>query len=173
MKIIIIAGALIGICGGLLLFAPREMSLKQSAAAIQIQKYLASQATLPGVPDDSKTPLKLFENYFAAEARIDASEFDWFTKRGIERYFDDSGELTEEDRKNISDGAKEIGTRGHKVVGFWYHADAERPSIVYGYIYLQNGKTSVPVMSYEEIKLGFIKTKKGWRIDEYTALGGW
>jgi hypothetical protein len=115
----------------------------------------------------------LFEAYFAAKSRTDASEFNYFTKRGVTEFFDDPEELTAEDRKNISDGAKESGIKGHKVVGFWYDADAEKPSIAFAYMYSQNGETAEPVWSYEKVKLGLIKTEQGWRIDRLTELGGW
>jgi hypothetical protein len=147
-----------------------EMSPKQTSAEIQTQKNLADQSLLPGVPDESKTPLKLFEKYFAAVARMCASEFDCFTKRGIKDYFDETGDLTEEARKRIADGAKESGTGGHKLVGFWYYADSDKPSIVFGFMYFQKGKTSEPVWSHEEVKLNLIKTEQGWRIDKWTEL---
>jgi len=147
-----------------------EMSPKQTPAEIQTQKNLADQALLVGVPEETKTPLKLFEKYFAVVARMDASEFDYFTKRAIKDYFGETGDLTEEGRKRIADGAKESGTGGHKLVGFWFHADSDKPSIVFGFMYFKKGKTSEPVWSHEEVKLDLIKTEQGWRIDKLTEV---
>ena len=114
MKKELLVGVIVCICGGFLAVAVPEMSPKQTPAEIQTQKNLADQALLPGVPDESKTPLKLFEKYFAAVTRMDASEYDYFTKRGIKDYFEETEDLTIEDRKRITDGAKESGTGGQK-----------------------------------------------------------
>ncbi len=170
MKKELLVGVIVCICGGFLAVAVPEMSPKQTPAEIQTQKNLADQALLPGVPDESKTPLKLFEKYFAAVTRMDASEYDYFTKRGIKDYFEETEDLTIEDRKRITDGAKESGTGGHKLVGFWYHADSDKPSIVFGFMYFKKGKTSEPVWSHEEVKLDLIKTEQGWRIDRLTEV---
>ena len=169
----LIIGLITGVCGALFAFSLPNMSPKQTSEEIRAQKEFADKNVIPEAPEDSKTPLKLFESYFAGLARVDASEFDYFTKQGIVLLFDDPTELTAEDRKNIAEGAKELGERGHKLEGFWYHADAEKPSIVFAYMYAENGETSEPVWSYEKVKLDLVKTEKGWRIDRYTELGGW
>jgi hypothetical protein len=173
MRIKIITGTVVSLISGLMAIALPEITPKQTAGEMQEQKDIANQASLQGAPEDTKTPLKLFESYFAGVARIDASEFNYFTKNGIAKFFDDPAELTAEDRKKISDGSKEIGERGHSLLKFWYHADAEKPSIVFGYSYLQNGKTAVPVTRYQEVKLDLIKTEQGWRIDRLTEIRGW
>lgn len=173
MRIIRIAGAVILICSGFLALSSPGMRQSQTSDEIQAQKELADKNLIQEAPENSKTPLKLFESYFAGVARMDASEFDYFTKNGIAKFFDNPAELTAEDRKNISDGSKGIGERGHSLIKFWYHADAENPSIVFGYTYLQNGKTAVPVTRYQEVKLDLIKTVQGWRIDRLTEIRGW
>lgn len=88
-------------CCSLMAFAVPELRPRQTAAELQAQKDLAGNAVLPRVPEDSKTPLKLFDSCFTAMSRIDSSEFDRFTKEGIADYFDDSGELTDEVRKTF------------------------------------------------------------------------
>ena len=71
-----ITAVLVWLCSGLLAMALPGIPPKQTAEEIQAQKDRANQVVIQGAPEDSKTPLKLFETYFAAKSRIDASEFD-------------------------------------------------------------------------------------------------
>ena len=149
------------------------MSPKQSAAEIQVQKDLADKDAISTAPEDGKTPLKLFEKFFAGMVKEDGSEFTCFTRRAIEEFFDRPGDITPDALKAIEEGAKKLGVRGHKMVGFWYHPNNKTPSIVFGYIYFQNGKTVNGVMRHMEVQLDLVKTDQGWRINKYTELRGY
>lgn len=138
----------------------------QTPEGIQQQKSLANQQVVENVPSDFRTPLAVFEKFYAGLVAGDASEFAAMTQKSIEEWLGRPGELTPEGIQNIRDGRTERDERDHFLGEFVFKAHPDRPEITFGYRYNFKGAEGERVKTVNRMRLVLIRTPQGWKIDE-------
>jgi hypothetical protein len=136
----------------------------QSLADIQEQKALADRTPINGASPEFVTPLKTFETYFSALARLDASEFDCLTSHAIKLLFEVDF-LSAAELDNIRAGQQARDEKEYSLVEFRYTADATRPKVTFGYTYNYPDARGGRSTKRERERITFVQTVNGWKID--------
>lgn len=138
----------------------------QTPEQIQQQKNLAAQPVIDDVAPDFRTPLAVFEKFYAGLVAGDASEFEAMTQKAIEEWLERPGELTEEGLQNIRAGNAADDERDHFLGEFVFKAHPDRPEITFGYRYNFKGPEGERITTVDRMRVVFIQTPQGWKIDE-------
>lgn len=137
----------------------------QTPEGIQQQKSLANQQVVENVPSDFRTPLAVFEKFYAGLVAGDASDYSYLTDKAIEERLG-PGELTTEELQRIRNGRAERDQRDHFLGEFVFKAHPDRPEITFGYRYNFKGAGGERVTTVDRMRLVLIRTPQGWKIDE-------
>jgi hypothetical protein len=137
----------------------------QTPEEVQQQKNRAHQQIVENVPSAFRTPLAVFEKFYAGLVAGDASEYSCFTSKLIEEIFE-SGELTPESLQRLRNGRTDREERDHFLGEFVFKAHPDRPEITFGYRYTFKGAENKRIMIVDRMRLMLIQTPQGWKIDE-------
>ena len=136
----------------------------QTPAQIQQQKTLADQMPVSGAPAGFLTPLKTFETYFSALARLDATEFQCMTTHAIKALFN-GNVLNDQDLQKIKAGQQGRDERDYTLIEFRYTVDPDHPKIIFGYSFTYPEADGRRVKGFEREELTLVRTEVGWKID--------